>query len=169
METTRYFIKISVILLGSIGVLFHLNMVMLQGGIFVSRLGVIPARARLAASEVQQISSKVNIRVKNFEVKSVSDNFFRKGQKIDVSCTLENTSDEPAKNFQSLIRIPGKDVAAKYLKILQAGEEITISGTLVLENTGILYLACRTDPDAALFESNEHDNHEIAAFYVLPI
>lgn len=165
----KYFIKISVVLLGAIGVLFHFNMVMLQGGVFVNRLGVIPARARLAAPEVRQISPKVNIRVKNFEVKSASDGFFRKGQKVEVACVIENSSDEQAKNFQALIRIPGKDVASQYMNALKAGGEIVLKGSFVLENSGLLYLACRADIGAALSESNENDNHEIAALHVLPI
>lgn len=166
---TKYLIKIGVILLGSIGVLLHLNMVMLQGGVFVNRLGVIPARARFAAGKVQETPLTVNIRVKNFSISTAAKEFFRKGQNIEVSCTIENSSDEPAKNFRSLIRIPGKNIAAERFKVLKAGEEITISGTLVPENTGILYLACRADPDGVLFESNEHDNNEIAALHVLPI
>jgi subtilase family serine protease len=147
---------------------------MLQGDIFVSRLGVIPARARLAAGETAPEKSNLNIRVKNFTFTAEAGNteaseFFKKGTKVAVSCSIENSSSEPARNFRTLIRIPGKDVVVKHLKILKAGEEIIISGTLILENTGILYLACRADPDAALFESNENDNHEIAAMYVLPI
>lgn len=166
---TRYLIKISAILLGSIGVLLLLDMVILQGGFFVKRLGVIPARARLVAGEVQETSSRINIRVKNFVIKTVHPDFFRKGQKVEVSCTIENSSSEPAKNFQSLIRIPGKDVAVEQRKLLKPGEEMVLSGTLVPETSGLLYLACRADPHGALFESNENDNHEIAALYVLPI
>lgn len=182
---TGYLLKISVVLLGAIGLLLLLDAVILQGGVFVSRLGVIPARARLAASEAEVAPSKVNIRVKNFSVRpslseakqlmhpkgativSPAHDFFRKGQKIEVSCTVENTSAEPAKNFQALIRIPGKDIASENIKTLKAGEEITLKGSFPLESTGLLYLACRADISGVLYEQNEHDNYEIAALYVL--
>lgn len=163
---TGYLLKISVVLLGAIGLLLLLDAAILQGGVFVGRLGVIPARARLAASETQE-SSKVNIRVKNFSLESTAHDFFRKGQKIEISCTIENTSAEPAKNFQALIRIPGKDIASENIKTLKAGNEITLKGDLILEGTGLLYLACRSDISGVLYEQNEHDNYEIAALYVL--
>lgn len=152
---TKFLLKITAVLIVSIFLIAMVDLVILQGGVFVERLSTTPPRARLAAQERENAFPESNIKVKKLKIAKKSDGLFKKGESVDVSCAIQNDSKETLKNFHALIRIPGKDIVNQQIKSLKPGEEINLSGALLLENSGILYMACRTDMD-----------HEIAALYV---
>lgn len=154
---TKFLLKITAVLIVSIFLIAMVDLVILQGGVFVERLSATPPRARLAAQERENAIPESNIKVKKLKIAKKSNGLFRKGESVDISCAIQNDSKEAVKNFHALIRIPGKDIVNQQVKSLKPDESLTLKGSLLLENSGILYMACRTDMD-----------HEIAALYVLP-
>lgn len=163
---TKIIFRISFILFAAILVLYGSLWVLLQGGLWVTKLGVIPVRARLAAQEIQTNHSNLNIRIKEFSVRAKEKGLFKKGGEFEVSCVLENDSEANISNFKSLMRTPKKELASEKTKILKKGESVKLTGTFVPEEAGQIIIACRADVDQKINESSENDNREIAAIYV---
>lgn len=154
---TKFFLKITVVLIVSVVMVIALDLVILQGGVFVNRVSATPPRARLAANDANESMPEMDIKVKNLNIQKKSSGLFKKGESVEVSCTIQNDSTKVVKNFHAVIRIPGKDIVSEEVKSLKPDEELNLSGALLLENSGMLYMACRTE-----------NSHEIAALYVLP-
>lgn len=164
---TKFLLKISLVLLLSIFALLGIDFVLLQGGFSVQKVGVIPARARLAAPREEKIASNQNIRIKNFTVSpTAADGIFRKNSQIKISCSFENISSVSAGNFRSLIRTPKGEIANIKTKTLRSKESMTMEGAITPETEGVLIIACRSDVQDNLEETNENDNHEVKTVYV---
>lgn len=164
-------IKIAAALLIPLGILGVIDFTILQGGVFVEKVGLLPKRVKPAALEISASAKKLtaDITVKNFLVTSKdSGGAFRKGAPIEITCTIENSSPIALKNFRSVIRTPRKDLASSQIKSLKSGEVLRLSNTFIPENSGIVIVACRGDSEKQIEESNENDNREIATLYVLP-
>lgn len=164
---TKFLIKISLVILLSIFALLGIDLVMLQGGFSVQKVGVIPVRARLAAPRGEKTPSNLNIRIKNFTVSpTAADGVFKKNSPIKISCSFENSSPVSAGNFRSLIRTPKGEIANIKTKILRAKDSVTMEGSVTPETEGVLIIACRSDVYDDLGESDKNDNHEVKTVYI---
>lgn len=163
-------IKISALLLIPVALLVAVNTVILQGGFFVEKMSVLPKRVKPAALEknLQENGGDLgNLNVKNFSIKAKSpDGRFRRGEPIEVSCAVENTSSQAVKNFRSVLRTPEKDLAQIKTNVLKPGEKFDLQGSFTPENSGVAIVACRGDSEKTVEESNENDNREITVLYI---
>lgn len=168
--TSKTKIKISALLLIPVALLMAVDMIILQGGFFVEKISILPKRVKPAALEknLQENGGDLgNLNVKNFSIKAKSqDGLFRRGEFIEVSCTVENSSSQAVKNFRSVLRTPEKDLAQIKTNALKPGEKFNLQGSFTPENTGVLIVACRGDSEKTVEESNENDNREIAVLYI---
>lgn len=164
---TKTKIKISALLLIPIALLIAIDLVILQGGFFAEKVSVLPKRVKPAALEKNLMETDLDLSVKNFLVKTKSpDGRFRRGESIEVACSVENTSMKVVKNFRSVLRTPEKDLAQIQTKTLKPGEKFNLHGSFTPENSGVAIVACRGDSEKTADESNENDNREVAVLYV---
>ncbi|MEK9132505.1 MAG: CARDB domain-containing protein [Patescibacteria group bacterium] len=168
MRKKLFLLKIGVILLGCLVAAFFVFEFVLSGGNFIKKSSTTPPRARFAANDIKKDTPNVNLKVKKLEVSSKeADGFFRMGKPINVECSIENNSEKTAYEFVSLARTPRIEINSKYLKELGPNKEITLSGSFTPETTGTILIACRADSSFKIAESNENDNREIFAVYVV--
>jgi len=162
-----FILKISLILLGSCGLLILAYWAVIQSGITTKRVNVLPPRERFAAAEIKEDKPDVNVRVTKFEVKSKeADGFFRKGKPIEVSCTYENDSEKGLKSsVKFLMRTSTTEIKA-VKQVIGAKKQLELNGTFTPDAVGVVIFACRADVDRQLLESDENDNREIVTVYV---
>lgn len=162
-----FILKIFLILLASCGVLILAYYAVIQEGFTLKKIGILPPRARLAASEIKEDKPTVNVKVAKFEVKSKeADGFFRKGKSIEVSCTYENDSEKGLPSaVKFLMRTPTAEIKA-IKQVIGAKKQLELAGTFTPEMTGVVIFACRADADHQLRESDENDNREVVTVYV---
>jgi|GEM_PF-6854185 len=164
-------IKIAAFLLVPLAIFGTIDLIILQGGVFREKVGLLPKRVKPAALEISSSDKKLtaNITVKNFTVKAKkTGSSFQKGTPIEISCTVENSSSGVLKNFRSVIRTPQKDLASSQIKSLKSGEILQLTNTFTPENSGALIVACRGDSEKQIEEINENDNREMVTLYILP-
>lgn len=122
---------------------------------------------RFTAEEVMREKPAENLAIKDFEIKSKSDDGrFRVKTPIEIKCTIENTSAAALKNFRSVIRTPLAEIASVKTAVLKPAQKFTLQGTLLAENTGVLIVACRADIEKKIDEENENDNREVVVLYI---
>lgn len=179
--TTRRGIKITVFFVFCIAMMSGFALFVLEGSFFVERIGVkkmerefVKNRGVALQSSEEEIFAKVpedaaNIKMISFTLHSKDPNgYFRSGSPLSFKCVLKNEGKKESVNFRSLIRTPKGEITSVKTKLLKPGEKITLEGTYTGTEPGILIAACRGDIDAAVVETNENDNREIAVSYLLP-
>ncbi|MBI2638894.1 hypothetical protein HYW83_04875 [Candidatus Peregrinibacteria bacterium] len=160
-------IKLSAILLIPVALMAVVNLVILQGGFFTEKISVLPKRVKPAALEKNLDVSDLDLSVKNFSIKTKSLwGRFRRGESIEISCSIENASEKTVKNFHSVIRTPQKELAQMQTKTLKPGEKLNLQGSFIPENSGAVIVACRGDSEKTVVEANENNNREIAVLYI---
>ncbi len=150
-----------------IALMAAVDLVILRGGFFAEKMSVPPKRMKPAALEKNFAETDLDLRVENFSVKTKSpDGRFRRGESIEVTCSVENTSAKAVKNFRSVIRTPQKELAQMQTKTLKPGEKFNLNGDFTPENSGAVIVACRGDSEKTVVEANENNNREVAALYI---
>jgi hypothetical protein len=142
-------IKTVVFTIIAIGILTSMDMVIFQGGFFVSKLSVIPNRSTVLNEELRASAEekpKANLTIESLSAtpKAGSD-FFHKGEKIDFACVLKNTSKTASSRFNSTIETAQKNIVSVKTKSLKADGTVKIEGSFVPENSGVLTVLCRSD------------------------
>lgn len=164
-------IKTVVFTLLAIGILTSVDMVIFQGGFFVSKLSVIPNRNTVLNEELRASAEELphaNLTIESLSATPVKGaEFFRKGEKIEFSCVLKNTSKTATGRFNSTIETAQKNIASVKTKSLKAEGTVNIKGSFVPESSGVLTVSCRNDADRKIDEENENDNGMTLSIYVL--
>lgn len=163
-----FFVKINITLLLGVLAMVVLNLFLLWGGFSKEiKNGAAQKKERLSAQEfVIENPVRGNIKIKNLRITSVDGGFYRKGQKVRFSCDIENDSNSEVQANTSVLRVPSQEIASSN-EALPPGQKTILEGALELKETGLLYVACRGDIYQNAKETNESDNQNIAAIYVM--
>lgn len=160
-------------MLAALAILICTDIAIFQGGLSVAKAGTIPQRARMAApkeNSADAARTKNNLKVGGLKFSPADEKnapeFFRKGEKIKISCAIKNESQAALKNFRALIRTPNKEIAAETVKKLNPQKEFELSGDFTPETEGLFIVACRGDSGKQIAESDENDNREAVALHV---
>lgn len=164
--------KISFLLVLSIIALLTLDYTIIRGGLFFDKTRVSPAKIRYTAegesTHDQEAKNKPNLVATKISIRPGDDGFFRVGNEIKVECTVQNNSHKNPGKFHFLIRTPYGKIVSEIVRGLSPENEYKINGVVTPEKSGVLIVACRSDVDNEIDESNEMDNREVETLYVLP-
>ena len=167
----RFPYKKCAVLCFAIPILGIMDLLILQGNLFmVKAQREFRSTASLEAKGQSNAwaISKQNLTVKNLILTTkTADGLFRKNEPIEISCFIKNTGEGSA-SFSYVLRTNTKTLAEKKSETLKAGAEKEIRATFTPEESGIVFAACRSDPDKKITEQNENDNREVTALAILP-
>lgn len=166
-KQSSFIVSIIVLIIGFWALaLFDIHVV--SGGFLMKKKKALSLTYRSAAEEAEEIIMEKpveNLRVQNVKIESKAE-LFRKNEPIKVSCVIKNTSAAAIKNSNSVIRTPEKTIISKITPHLKPNEEFMLSGEFSPTESGQLKIACRSDIDESIPESNEHDNAAIEILYI---
>jgi len=164
----KFLLKLNILFGISLLLITGVNMMMLLENSF-TKADIPPLPKRPSAAEVAEAKAVElpNLVSSNLKISSeAEDKGYHVGIPIHIACTIKNSSEFEAAHSRALIRSQFGDIASEERETIAPDESVTFEGTFTPEKSRITYIACRTDIDHEIEESDETDNRSAAALYV---